>query len=425
MEIIVFLNLNFNAIRMQYRILPPKAEVKGKVKLPSSKSISNRLLIIRALAGGKMQIHNLSESEDTLVMIEAFRLKNHVINIGHAGTAMRFLTAYLSICPGERILTGSERMKNRPIGKLVEALRQLGAEIEYQEKQAYPPLKIHGGILKGGSIEIDGSISSQYISALLMIAPMMPEGLILELKNKIVSSSYINLTLGLMKKCGVQSTWLKNRIEIPHQKYLPVDITVETDWSAASYWYEVVALAEKAEILVEGLDKESLQGDAAILPLFKSIGVSTEFVKEGAILRKIQSSEKSFEHNFIDIPDMVQTFAVTLSLSGIPFKFTGSQSLKIKETDRIAALQNELGKLGVKPNYDESGIFSWASKEKLKLNQIPVFPTYQDHRMAMSLAPICLLTGEVIIEDPEVVVKSYPSFWEELRKLGFTVAQRD
>jgi 3-phosphoshikimate 1-carboxyvinyltransferase len=228
-----------------------------------------------------------------------------------------------------------------------------------------------------------------------------------------------------MKKCGVQSTWLKNRIEIPHQKYLPVDITVETDWSAASYWYEVVALAEKAEILVEGLDKESLQGDAAILPLFKSIGVSTEFVKEGAILRKIQSSEKSFEHNFIDIPDMVQTFAVTLSLSGIPFKFTGSQSLKIKETDRIAALQNELGKLGVKPNYDESGIFSWASKEKLKLNQIPVFPTYQDHRMAMSLAPICLLTGEVIIEDPEVVVKSYPSFWEELRKLGFTVAQRD
>jgi 3-phosphoshikimate 1-carboxyvinyltransferase len=413
--------LKFNRIVMQYRIVCPKTEVKGRVKLPSSKSISNRLLIIRALTGGRMQIHNLSESEDTRVMVEAFSLNNPVINIGHAGTAMRFLTAYLTICPGKWILTGSERMKNRPIGKLVEALRHLGAKIEYTEKQGYPPLKIKGGVLKGGGVEIDGSVSSQYISALLMIAPMFPRGLKLELQNEIISSSYINLTLGLMNKCGIQAKWIKNIIEIPHQKYIPVDITVEADWSAASYWYEIAILAEKAEILIEGLEKDSLQGDAAILPLFESLGVSTEFKNEGAILRKTSTTAGSFEYNFIDNPDMVQTFAVTLSLLGIPFNITGSQSLKIKETDRITALQNELSKLGVKLDYKDPGILSWHGTDTLKLNQIPVFPTYQDHRMAMALAPVCLRTGEVIIEDPEVVVKSYPSYWEEIKKLGFNV----
>jgi 3-phosphoshikimate 1-carboxyvinyltransferase len=410
---------------MQYRIIPPETDIKGKVNLPGSKSISNRLLIIRALADGNMNILNLSESEDTQVMAEAFQLNSPLINIGHAGTAMRFLTAYLTICPGEWTLTGSERMKNRPVGKLVDALRRLGANIEYTEKKGYPPLKIKGGKLEGGSIEIDGSISSQFISALLMIAPLLPKGLKLELKNEIISSSYIKLTLGLMKKCGILSNWSGKIIEIQHQKYIPADIKVEADWSAASYWYELVALAEKAEVFLEGLEKESLQGDAAILPLFDSLGVSTEFVTGGVMIRKIPLIAKSFEYNFIDNPDMVQTFAVMLSLLGIPFKCKGSQSLKIKETDRIYALQTELIKLGVNLNYSDSGILSWNGKDSLILNEVPVFPTYEDHRMALAFAPACLRTGEVIIEDPEVVVKSYPSYWEELKKLGFKVIPSD
>ncbi len=420
-EIIVFLKCGRNYVSMQYRIVRPAGEVKGTVKLPSSKSISNRLLIMRALAGGDMQIHNLSESEDTRVMEEAFSLANSKINIGHAGTAMRFLTAYLAVCPGEWNLTGSERMKNRPIAKLVDALRQLGANIEYSEKKGYPPLNIKGGELKGGSVEIDGSISSQYISALLMIAPVLPHGLKVKLKNEIISSSYIRLTLGLMKKCGIKSNWKDHQIDIPHQSYVPTDITVEADWSSASYWYEIAALSDKAEIHVEGLQKESLQGDAAILPLFETLGVTSEFVEDGAILRRTQLTATSFENNFIDSPDMVQTFAVTLSLLGIPFACTGAQSLKIKETDRITALQNELGKIGVSLHYKDEGILSWKGGELLRLNHVPVFPTYEDHRMALSLAPICLRTGEVIIENPEVVVKSYPSFWEEIRKLGFGV----
>jgi 3-phosphoshikimate 1-carboxyvinyltransferase len=415
------LNLISKAIIMQYRIIRPKDEINGSVKLPSSKSISNRLLIIRALSGGNMQINNLSESEDTRVMEEAFRLKKPVINIGHAGTAMRFLTSYLSICPGEWILTGSERMKKRPIGKLVDALRQLGANIEYREKQGYPPLKINGKVLNGDFVEIDGNISSQFVSSLLMIAPVLPNGLTVKLKNEVISSSYISLTLGLMKKCGIQSCWSGNQIEIAAQKYIPSEITVEVDWSAASYWYEVVSLSEQARIAVKGLDKESLQGDAAIFPLFKILGVSTEFTNEGAILRKIKSDIKSFEYNFIDIPDMVQSFAVALSLLAVPFKFTGCKSLKIKETDRIKALQNELAKLGVKLKYDNAGLLYRDGRDSLKLNQIPVFPTYQDHRMAMAFAPVCLRTGEVIIEDPAVVTKSYPSYWEELKKIGFEV----
>jgi len=366
-----------------------------------------------------MQIHNLSESEDTRVMEEAFRLNNSNINIGHAGTAMRFLTAYLSVCPGEWILTGSERMKNRPIAKLVDALRQIGANIEYSEKTGYPPLKIKGGQLKGGEVEIDGSISSQYISALLMIAPVLPQGLKVKLNNEIISSSYIRLTLGLMKKCGIESNWTGNQINIPHQQFVPADLTVEADWSAASYWYEVVALSKNAEIHIEGLQEDSLQGDSAIWPLFETLGVSTEFKEGGATLSKTTTTATSIEYNFIDIPDMVQTFAVTLSLLGIPFAFTGAQSLRIKETDRITALQNELGKMGVNLHYKDAGILSWKGAEALRLNHVPIFRTYEDHRMALSLAPICLRTGEVIIENPDVVVKSYPTYWEELKKLGF------
>jgi 3-phosphoshikimate 1-carboxyvinyltransferase len=410
---------------MRYRIDSPTSGITGKVKLPSSKSISNRLLIIRALAGGNLTIHNLSESEDTKVMEEAFNSNNHTINIGHAGTAMRFLTAYLSACPGEWIITGSERMKNRPIGKLVDALRQLGAEIEYSDKKGYPPLKIKGGTLVGDSVKIDGSVSSQYISALLMIAPKLPNGLKLELQNEVISSSYINLTLGLMKKCGVQSKWVRNFIEILPQKYIHSVVTVEADWSAASYWYEIVALADKAELCLEGLEKNSLQGDVSIMSLFESLGVSTEFTHEGAILRKTALRSKTFAYNFIDNPDMVQTFAVTLCLKGMPFKFSGTQSLKIKETDRISALQNELGKLEVHLNYKETGSLSWEGKDSIILNQVPVFRTYEDHRMALALAPVCIKTGEVIIDDPGVVVKSYPTYWEELKKLGFQIIPQE
>jgi 3-phosphoshikimate 1-carboxyvinyltransferase len=411
--------MNSNNARMRYRVIRPESAIHGRVKLPASKSISNRLLMMQALATTPMKIYNLSESEDTRVMKRAFMQHDKVVDIGHAGTAMRFLTVYFALKEGEWILTGSERMKNRPIGELVEALQQIGADIEYMERQGFPPLKIRGKKLKTGRIVIDGSISSQYISALIMIAPEMPNGLTIELKNQVISSSYIRLTLGLMEKMGVHSNWEGNIIKIAAQKYQAMDIRVEADWSAASYWYEIAALTNEAEILIEDLEKTSLQGDSVIFNLFGTIGVSTEFAKDGAVIRKTEPEKNFFEYDFLDNPDMVQTFVVSLAMLGIPFRLAGTQSLKIKETDRVTALQNEMHKLGISLVYTEPGILTWEGVQKNIPKGDLEIPTYEDHRMAMAFAPACLKTGELIIQNPQVVIKSYPGFWEEIKKLGF------
>jgi len=408
---------------MRYRITKPEHVLKGEISLPSSKSVTNRLLIIRALTKEPFVINNISDSDDTNVLLNAIETVNskisNTIDVGPAGTSMRFLTAYLSRSNSEYILTGSERMKNRPISKLVDALRAMGAQIEYLEKGGFPPLKITGCDLQGGEVLVDSSISSQFTSALLMIAPTLPKGLILKMRNKMVSSSYIWLTLKLMENFGVKYTWTGETIEIPSQKYVAKDVTVEGDWSAASYWYEMAALADDADFVIRGLFNNSMQGDARIAELFDSIGVGTEYIEGGIKLYKKKISCKFFEYDFIENPDMVQTFAVTLCNLGIPFKFTGTESLKIKETDRIEAVIAELKKLGFKLESPNPDILSWDGNYEIKRQTVEI-ETYDDHRMAMAFAPAAI-KHDLVIHEPLVVNKSYPCFWLDLKKAGFEI----
>lgn len=410
---------------MKYRITAPRGRIAGTVQLPTSKSISNRLLVMRALSGNQVEILNLSESEDTQAMQKAFSGISNIIDVGHAGTAMRFLTSYLCTKEGEWVLTGSERMQNRPIGKLVDAMRLLGAGITYLGKEGYPPLGIRGGKLKGGKVTIDGSTSSQYISAILMIAPSLPGGLQITIQNELISAPYVRLTLELMKKLGIDYNWKGNLISIAQQEYLKRTLTVEPDWSAASYWYELAALADEAEILISGLRPGSLQGDAAIERWFDEFGVKTEYTPEGAIIRNACSALNFLELDFTGSPDMVQTFTVVCTLLDVSFRFTGTQSLRIKETDRIAALQTELEKFGAKLEYRDGGLLSWEGPLKEFPRGGIEISTYNDHRMALAFAPVVVKTGELVIQDPSVVAKSYPGFWDAMKGLGFQISETE
>ena len=409
-------------LTMKYTVSKPDKILKGSVRLPASKSISNRALVINALSYSPYPIKNLSDSDDTRVMEQVFSSNTNRFDIGHAGTAMRFLTAFLSMIVGEWTLTGSERMKQRPIGILVDALNKLGARIEYLENEGFPPLKICGSHLKGGIIELDGSVSSQYISALLMIAPSTEGGLTLRLRNKIMSRSYIELTLKLMKQFGVQHSWKGNEIRVAEQSYRPVQYTVEADWSGASYWYQMAALAEKADLELEGLKLDSLQGDCAIARWFDPFGIVSEETEKGVRLRKEEKPlPKNLQLNFIENPDVAQTFAVLCVMKKVPFHFTGLETLKIKETNRIEALQNELAKFGAAITEPAHGELKWDGTFPLEKTGHPSIPTYKDHRMAMAFAPACQVYGPVAIEEPLVVTKSYPAFWDDLKETGFQI----
>jgi len=405
---------------MKYIIQPPEKLISASILLPASKSISNRALILNALSKSSFAIENLSNSDDTEVMLAAFANNGYEINIGAAGTSMRFLTAYLAQLEGEEhIITGTERMKNRPIRILVDALRQLGADIEYVEKEGFPPLKIKGRKLTGGEISLNGSVSSQYISALMMIAPSMTNGLILKLEGKIISRPYIELTSQMMQDFGVVSQLNDSIIRIEHQSYLPTPYLVESDWSAASYWYEILALTSNdAEIELLGLQKNSSQGDAKIAELFDCLGVSTDYTDRGVRISKNANRTAKLVYDFVNEPDMAQTFVVTCCLLNIPFRFTGLKSLKIKETDRISALQKELRKLGYIIADFEDSVLEW-NGEKCEPEVNPVIDTYEDHRMAMAFAPASLVLGKIIINEPQVVSKSYPNYWEDLRETSF------
>lgn len=409
---------------MIYSIKRPKNIIEGSVKLPSSKSISNRLLIMSALSGKKLKARGLSDSDDTITMIDNLKSGDKLKNVGHAGTAMRFLTSYYSYLPGEVIITGSERMKNRPIGELVDNLRKLGADITYTGKKNYPPLLIKGGTLKGGSLTVDGGISSQFISSLLMIAPLLPKGLEIKLTGNIISASYINLTLQLMKRAGIKYCWKRNLIRVEEGNYQAGTIAVEPDWSAASYWYEIAALTNESDIFLPGLTSDSLQGDSALVQIYENLGIKSGFEAKGLRLLKTPFVPSYFEFDFTLNPDLVQTLVTTCIIMEIPFRFTGTQSLRIKETDRILALHNEMKKFGVRIDYTDSGEWiSWNGKSKFKQSHNEIIETYDDHRMAMAFAPIALKTGEIRISDPLVVTKSYPSFWEDLLSKGFKVNQ--
>jgi len=390
-------------------------DINLRIKLPASKSISNRALILKALAYSPYDIQNLSDCDDTRVTVKALDSNDTTFDIGAAGTAMRFLTAFLSKTVGEWTITGSERMKNRPIRLLVDALNSLGAKIEYVEKEGYPPLKIYGSALMGGEISLNGGISSQYISALMMIAPYMQNGLKIKLEGNVISVPYIQMTLSMMKEFGVQVIFENNIIDIKPQMYKPVQYKVESDWSAASYWYEILSIAGKGQIQLDGLNQNSHQGDSKVVELFGQLGVKTEYNAEGVLLTATQHYTSKFEYNFVNQPDLAQTFAVTCCLKNIPFVFSGLQSLKIKETDRIAALINELGKLGFVVTEPAEGQLAWLGERCEKASTVSI-KTYEDHRMAMAFAPAALITP-IEIEEPQVVSKSYPGFWDDIDKL--------
>ncbi|MFV0265879.1 MAG: 3-phosphoshikimate 1-carboxyvinyltransferase [Draconibacterium sp.] len=410
---------------MNYQISAAIKNLSGTIQLPASKSISNRALIIHALSYSPYPIHNLSDSDDTKVLQAALFSNSNKFDIGHAGTAMRFLTAFLAKVVGEWEITGSERMKQRPIKILVDALTELGANIEYLGEEGCPPLKIFGSHLKGKTIQLDGSVSSQYITALLLIAPTLEGGLTLNLRGDITSRSYIKLTLELMAKFGIRYQWHKNEIIVPEQRYFPIDFTCEADWSGASYWYQIMALVDSGEILMENLVLNSLQGDADIAAWFEHFGVESIQEKSGVILSKTKNNQPDrLDLDFIENPDVAQTMACLCVAKGIPFHFMGLKTLKIKETDRIAALQNELAKFGATLVEPAHGELAWDGKLDMETKEeLPLVKTYHDHRMALAFAPMALAGLPMRIEDPMVVTKSYPEFWNDLKKIGFEVSE--
>ena len=403
---------------MRYTVSAP-ASLHAAIQLPASKSISNRALILHSLAHGNILPRNLSDCDDTIVMTRALDGNPGHIDILAAGTAMRFLTAYLSVTPGTRIITGTQRMQQRPIRILVDALRELGARIEYVGNEGFPPLRITGTELTGSEISLAGNVSSQYISALLMIAPYMQNGLELTLTGKIVSTPYIEMTLEMMSYFDIEAHRSNNTIRIPAGRYCPKQFRIEPDWSAASYWYEIAALTPEADIFLPNLSNKSLQGDARIAALFEPLGVSSLFSQEGTKLRKSDRSISLYEQDLSEQPDLAQTLVVTCCLIGLPFKFTGLQTLKIKETDRISALQNELIKLGYKLISSDRSL-EW-NGESIAPKVAPVIETYDDHRMAMAFAPASFLFPGIKIKDISVVDKSYPNYWKDLCKAGFSL----
>ena len=411
---------------MKYLVSKSDKTLKGSIVLPGSKSVANRALVIHALSYSPYPIENLSDSDDTRVMEKVFNSNTNQFDIGHAGTALRFLTAFLSQIVGEWTLTGSDRMKQRPIGILVDALNKLGAKIEYLENDGFPPLKIFGSHLKGCVLELDGSVSSQYISALLMIAPTLEGGLTLRLKNKITSRPYIEMTLKLMEQFGVQSVWKGNEISIAEQTYKARPFSVEADWSGASYWYEMAVFADDVDVELIGLTTESLQGDAQIAKWFQELGIDTVATEKGSrLVKNGKPLPRNLNLNFIENPDVAQTFAVLCVMKHIPFHFTGLETLKIKETNRIAALQDELAKFGARITEPAHGELKWDGTFPLEKQTVPEIETYHDHRMALAFAPACQIYGPVAILDPMVITKSYPGYWDDLKRVGFEVKEMD
>ena len=432
---------------MTLRVIKP-LNLTAQVHLPASKSISNRALMLNAISGAPLGLlSNVSDCDDTTVMMEALFLLEMErregtdcmlkpeVNVKGAGTAMRFLTALLSVTPGTHTITGSERMCHRPIGILVEALRTLGAQIDYLGEEGFPPLRITGSTLCGGTLELAGSVSSQFISALLMIAPRLTSDLIIRLKGEIISRPYIDMTLEMMREHGAKVKWLDGTtLYAEALPYKPTPYLIESDWSAASYWYEIMLLSDNHNetATLTGLFANSLQGDSAVAEMFKELSVASFTLSSGTdepktmLVRRGQMARR-VEWDFTKTPDLAQTMVVTCAMKGIAFRFSGLQSLRIKETDRIAALVTELGKLGVRLEVEGDSVISWAGPDEQPGGEIPnlqpqpgtSIDTYDDHRMAMAFAPVAMVLGSIDINYPEVVSKSYPRYWDDLKEAGF------
>ena len=416
---------------MRYRITAP-SRIDTTIKLPASKSISNRALIISALAGVKTMPRNISNCDDTEVIVRALHDNPYEIDIKAAGTAMRFMTAYLAVTPGEHVITGTERMKHRPIKVLVDALRYLGADIEYIGEEGFPPLKIRGKALDGGSIEIPGDVSSQYVSALLMIAPMLNGGLELHLTGNIISRPYIDLTIHTMHDYGARVEWTDvDTIVTEPTGYREREFIIENDWSGASYWYETLALMgdRESSIRIPGLIDSSRQGDSGVRYLFSMLGVKTLF-EDGiktkpttVTLKAMRSMLPKLDFDFSGQPDLTQTLVVTCAAMNIPFHFTGLATLRIKESDRIEVLKREMRKLGFVIREENNSELLWDG-ERCEATMKPI-DTYEDHRMAMAFAPAAVKFPGLRINNPEVVTKSYPNFWKDLQQAGFKIEEEE
>ena len=417
---------------MKYRISHPTKKLQGCIELTASKSESNRALIIQALCNDKFEIKNLATAEDTVILQQILNSESQhpnsesLYNVGASGTAMRFLTAFLSTKNGTHILTGSERMKKRPIGILVDALRTLGASIEYMEQDGFPPLKITGQTLQGGEVLMDGNISSQFISALLMISTEIQNGLVIKFKGEVTSVPYINMTLKMMQEFRVYGQWHDDYISVSKQSYHKKSDTdyafqVEADWSSASYWYALAALSKEVDFTIKGLKHPSLQGDSMVADIFSFFGIKTEYIQEGVHLTRIKNKREHFGFDFSDCPDLVQTIAVVASSMNVPALFNGVHTLQIKETDRIIALKNELNKIGVEVTILNNNSIEINPKTLMQNEQS--FAIYDDHRMALSFATLAMKLDSVTIEDPEVVKKSYPGFWNDLKSVGFIIEE--
>jgi 3-phosphoshikimate 1-carboxyvinyltransferase len=415
----------------QFRVSKSDRKINGVIKLDGSKSLSNRALIIRALCEDDFDIDHCATADDVVTMKALLASSDEVRDAHHAGTTFRFMCSYLCLQEGTQVLTGSSRMKERPIGALVDALRHIGAQIDYMEKEGYPPLRI--GELNIASytnkVEVSAGISSQFITSLLLIAPSLPKGLEISLVGDLVSRPYLEMTLKMMSYFGIDYTWEEQTIKVEHQKYSAKDITIEADWSAASYYYIMAAFSEKTNLRLEGLDKESLQGDSAIAEIMEAFGIQTEYLDHAVLLSTGGEVKQLLDHDFINDPDIAQSVAVACAGAGKPGVFSGLKTLKIKETDRIAALQKELGKVGVffsllPPRFAKNSKKEYYMIEgkAAQPNSPPDFDTYKDHRMAMAFAPLGMLFP-VIVNEPDVVSKSYPAYWNDLRLLGFEVEE--
>ncbi len=410
-----------------YLIRKTDNNIQADITLNSSKSESNRVLIIQALSNEHFEINNISKSDDTKTLIALLNSGDEVLDAGPAGTTLRFLISYLAVKNNSiKTLTGSERMLERPVKDLVKALRELGADIEYLNKDGYPPLKITGKSFNKNEVNISGSTSSQYISSLMLIAPTLKNGLKINILNKIASKPYIDMTLKLLNYFGVEARWENNSIAIPNQKYISKNYMIEGDWSSASYLYEILALSNTGEIIIRGLKQDSLQGDSVIADIMVNFGIKTEYFSDYIKITKTDKITDSFEYDFSNCPDIAQTVAVTCATLNINAKLTGLESLKIKETDRVQALITELSKLGVNISETAENTLTIIKRDSENFNfeSDILINTYKDHRMAMSFGPFSRIK-EIKIEDIDVVNKSYPDYWKDLKKFGLAFTEID
>ncbi|WP_129750910.1 3-phosphoshikimate 1-carboxyvinyltransferase [Flavobacterium beibuense] len=404
---------------MNLKLKASSGMLSSSIQITGSKSETNRLLLLQALYP-QIKVENISESDDADAMIKALNSSEDVIDVHHAGTAMRFLTAFFAVHGNrEVLLTGSSRMKERPIGILVDALRSLGAKIEYTEKEGYPPLRIAKSEITNNKVSLKADVSSQYITALLLVAPKLKNGLEIILEGKVTSIPYINMTLGLLAQVGIGTQMTGNVINVsPLDQMNPVKVVVESDWSSASYFYSLIALAEEgSQVELSSYRQDSLQGDSALADIYRFLGVETVFKANSIVLHKTSLRPKVVNLDFNNTPDIAQTIAVTCFGLGIGCKLTGLHTLKIKETDRLEALRVELTKLGADVVITEDSL---ELQPVLQINHDAAIDTYNDHRMAMAFAPLALKVP-IIINDAQVVSKSYPAFWEDFKKTGFII----